>query len=109
MHLLADRVSGAVYEIFAEALFLDVPACRVVHFITMQNSSGGGRFDNEPGRTFSRVPDYFEDAMQSWGRIRPAETGPSYVVEHRVRLVQLRPHVDQHRIAGTNRPACRCV
>ena len=102
MHLLADGVAGAMNEVIAEAAILNIGPGGIIDLKTVQDlAASDGALDTLDGAIAS-VTHYFENVLESGGRRAAAITGPSNVIEHGGRPIELGPHVDQHGVAVVN-------
>src|SRR5512143_1433497 len=95
-------MAGAVYEVLAVALGFDVRAGGVVYLESAQVFTGGDALADALDAGVAAVADDFEHLLDLGPRVGAAEAGPGDVVEDRVRILELRPHIDQDQVAGTD-------
>ena len=76
----------------------------VVHFEAAQLAAGRDRFD-DGSIALSRASRTISKTLLHAIRRVAAEAGPGDVVVDRAGLIELRPHVEQDQIAGTDRDA----
>src|SRR5262249_22323917 len=103
VHFLSDGVAGAMGEVLGEAGIADDAAAGVVHFEAAQAVSGRHAFFHPLYSGVPRAGDDFENTAHVVGRVVAAEMGPGDVVIDCAGLVELGPHVEQEKIALTDR------
>src|ERR1017187_6313291 len=103
MHFHADRMTGAMHEIFAVPGARNHAAAGVVHFEAAQFPLRRDRLLHAFYGSIARAGYHAETLAHLLRRLAAAEAGPGDVVVDRLRLVELGPHIEQHPVARANR------
>src|SRR6266581_5111372 len=100
---------GAMNEVVAVSLCLDVAPRGAIHFPSGNAASGSDRLQYELHAGIARVANNRKNLTHAVRRCLAHKAGPGDVVIHCARSIFLRPNIEQNEVALANRGGALCV